>query len=170
VSEPSCYSFFTGSRAHPRRHAWPPGQALELARTGRQVSGGDDLPWVAGPPGPHRFGAAASCQRVAAGSVFSRRRQRSAGRSARAPPWRRPAEPLRHVIRDGQDSRQRRQAGRGRPAVLPAVRPGTRGNEGAISGAVMAASPREGARRPIGLQPAGQRVRVRPGLGEISPV
>src|SRR6202035_2059408 len=38
-------------------------------------------------------------------------------------------------------------AGRARPAVLPAARTGMRGMRGAMSGAVMAASPRGGAAR-----------------------
>jgi hypothetical protein len=56
-----------------------------------------------------------------------------------------PAEPVHHVIRDRRDLRRdgdRQAVDRGGPAVLPCARPGRRGMRGAISGAVMAASPR----------------------------
>ena len=58
-------------------------------------------------------------------------------------------------------------------AGLPCSRPPGRargGIRGAMSGAVMAASPRGGAGRSGGLQAAGQRVQAMSGLGEISPV
>ena len=70
-----------------------------------------------------------------------------------------PAEPVQHVVRDGRECRRgsdRQAAAYGRPAGLPAAWP-----RGTMSGVVMAASPQGG---------AGPRVRVMPGLGEISPV